>query len=88
MEIAITTMSSKGQIVIPKEMRSRIKEGEKIVILERDGQFVLKLARNLDKNFKDDLEFARRTEDAWKSYDRGEFKSSSAEDFLKELSKW
>ena len=88
MEIAITTMSSKGQIVIPKEMRSRIKEGEKIVILERDGQFVLKLARNLDKNFKDDLEFARRTEESYQRHEAGDFKVKSSKEFLKELKQW
>lgn len=89
MKIAITTMSSKGQIVLPADMRKRIKEGEKLVIIEKDGQFVLKLARDLDEQFKEDLEFAKRTEEAWKRHDRGEFKSfSNKEEFLAELEKW
>ena len=37
---------------------------------------------------KEDLEFARRTEEAWERYDKGEFKSMSGEEFLKELKKW
>ena len=41
----------------------------------------------LDKNLEEDLEFARRTEEAWKSYERGEFISMPVDEFLEELSK-
>ena len=34
MDISITKMSSKGQIVIPVEMRRNIKEGEKLIIIQ------------------------------------------------------
>jgi AbrB family looped-hinge helix DNA binding protein len=88
MDIGITKMSSKGQIVIPLEMRADMKEGEKLIVIKRDGQLILKKASALDKKFMDDLEFARRTEEAWKKYDRGEFKSMPMEEFLKELKKW
>ena len=36
----------------------------------------------------EDLEFARRTEEAYKEYDKGKFKSMSGEEFLEELKKW
>ncbi len=36
----------------------------------------------------EDLEFARRTEEAYKRHERGEFISMDSEDFLKELEKW
>jgi len=36
---------------------------------------------------KEDIEFARRTEEAWKEYEKGKFTSSSAKDFLKKLKK-
>jgi AbrB family looped-hinge helix DNA binding protein len=88
MDIAITRMSSKGQIVIPAEMRAEIQEGEKLIILKNEDQFIMKKADSLDKNFKEDLEFAHRTEEAWKRYEKGEFKEMKAEDFLKELEKW
>ena len=80
-------MSSKGQIVIPKEMRKDFKEGEKIVLIKNKKQIILKKATDLDKNLKEDLEFARRTEEAWKSYERGEFICKDANEFLKELAK-
>ena len=86
--IAITKMSSKGQVVIPNKMRGRFKEGEELVIIENGKQLIMEKAKDFSKNLKEDLEFARRTEEAWKKYDRGEFISMSAEEFLKELEKW
>ncbi len=88
MDVAITKMSSKGQVVIPAEMRADIKEGEKLLIIKRNDQLVMKKASRLDKQLEEDLEFARRTEEAWKRFEKGEFKSMPAEKFLKELKKW
>ena len=87
-EINITRISSKGQIVIPQEMRGNLKEGDKIVIIKNEGQIILKKREDFDKNLKEDLEFAKRTEQAWKRYEKGEFISMDAEDFLKEIKKW
>ncbi len=42
----------------------------------------------MDKYLKDDIEFARRTEEAWKRYERGEFTSMSLKKFLREIKKW
>ena len=88
MEIALTKMSSKGQIVIPTDMRKGIKEGDKLMIIKSNHQFIMKKASELDKKLKEDLEFAKRTEEAWKRYERGEFISKPAKEFLKELKKW
>jgi len=33
------------------------------------------------KNIEEDLEFAKRTEEAWKSYDKGEFIEMDFDDF-------
>ncbi|MBU0929547.1 MAG: AbrB/MazE/SpoVT family DNA-binding domain-containing protein [Nanoarchaeota archaeon] len=88
MEIALTKMSSKGQIVIPSTMRADIKEGDKIVIIENKGKLILEKVGEFDKKLEEDLEFVRRTEKAWKEYEKGKFTSSSAEDFLKEMEKW
>jgi AbrB family looped-hinge helix DNA binding protein len=85
--MGITKVSSKGQIVIPLNMRGDLKEGEEIVVIKNQDQIILKKMDKFSKNLKEDLEFARRTEEAWKQYERGEFVSSTAEEFLKELSK-
>jgi len=88
MEIAITKMSSKGQIVIPSELRKDIKEGEKIIIIKNEYQLILKKANNLDKQLKEDIEFARRTEEALKRYEKGQFKSMNFDDFIEEMKRW
>ena len=87
-EIDITRMSSKGQIVIPADLRYGIKEGDKLVIIRSEDQLILKKADKFDKNLAEDLEFARRTEKAWKEYKAGKFTSKSKEEFLAELEKW
>jgi AbrB family looped-hinge helix DNA binding protein len=83
--LEITKMSSKGQIVIPQEMRKGFHEGEKFVVMKAGKQLILKSVEDFDENIEEDLEFARRTEEAWKSYERGEFKSLPMDEFLKEL---
>jgi len=87
-QINITKMSSKGQIVIPKELREGIGEGDKLVVIRNGDQIILKRADKFDKNIEEDLEFAKRTEDAWKSYERGEFKTMEFDDFIEEMKKW
>jgi len=86
-ELSITKMSSKGQIVIPLEMRKEFHDGEKFIVIKAGDQLILKTLTAFDKNIKEDLEFARRTEEAWKSYERGEFKSLPVDDFFHELEK-
>ena len=87
-EINITKLSSKGQVVIPLEMREGIKEGDKLLIIRNGNQIILKKASDFDEQLKEDLEFARRTEEAWKAIERGEFTSYSQEEFLEKLEKW
>tara|TARA_Y100000310_G_C20567058_1_gene756016 strand:- start:351 stop:617 length:267 start_codon:yes stop_codon:yes gene_type:complete len=88
MDIAITKMSSKGQVVIPAEMREDIKVGEKLLLIKNQDQVIMKKAGKMDKQLEEDLEFARKTEEAWKKYEKGEFISMDGEDFLKEMEKW
>ncbi|MFH0986764.1 MAG: AbrB/MazE/SpoVT family DNA-binding domain-containing protein [Candidatus Micrarchaeota archaeon] len=86
--ISITKMSSKGQIVIPSDMRSGIKEGERFVVIRSGDKFILKSVSDFDENIEDDLLFAERTEKALERYEKGAFKKMSGKDFLKELGKW
>jgi len=88
MDVAITKLSSKGQIVIPSEMRKNIPIGEKLLIIRNRNQWILKRVKDIDKNFEDDLKFAKRTEEAFKRYERGEFKEVEGKKFLKMLEKW
>ena len=89
-DIAITKMSSKGQVVIPVEMRQDIAEGEKIIIIKSGAQLIMKKVDAMTKQLEEDLEFAKRTDEAIERYERGEgnFKCMSGDEFLKELDKW
>jgi hypothetical protein len=56
-------------------------------VIRNDEQLIIKKASKLDENLKEDLEFAKRTEDAWKKYEKGEFKEQNIDDFLNDLKK-
>ena len=87
-QIDITKLSSKGQIVIPLDLRKGFKEGEKIIVIRKGDSILLKKASKLDENFKEDLEFARRTEEAYKRIEAGEYMSVDSENLFKEMMKW
>ena len=88
MDIAITKMSSKGQVVIPAEMREDIVEGEKIIVFKSGNQIIMKKASEMDEKMKEDLEFARRTEEAWQKIEKGEGIKMGFDEFLEEMKKW
>ena len=88
MDIAITKMSSRGQIVIPSDMRKNLKEGEKLAIIRNDDQLILKRVSDFSSTLEEDLEFAKRTEEAYKKYENGEFVEMDADDFFKEMKEW
>lgn len=64
-QIDMTKMSSKGQVVIPADMRKDIKEGDKLVVIKNGEQIILKKANKFDKALEEDLEFAKRTMDLY-----------------------
>jgi len=88
MDVAITKMSSKGQVVIPVEMRAGIIEGEKLLIIQNDGQLIMKKANKLDSNLMADLEFAKKTNEAWKRIEEGKGVRMDFDDFIDEMKKW
>ncbi len=86
--ISITRLSSKGQIVIPSEMRKDLKEGDELLILKDDYRIVLQKVKKLTEEMKEDLEFAKRTEEAWQRIENGEYIEMPVDKFLEELEKW
>ncbi len=75
-KLKITSMSSRGQIVIPLDIREQLglKEGEKFVVVGEDDTIVLKKLevpsfRGFDKLLKKTMEHARkqglREKDMW-----------------------
>jgi bifunctional DNA-binding transcriptional regulator/antitoxin component of YhaV-PrlF toxin-antitoxin module len=88
MEVAITRMSSKGQIVIPSEMRRDMKDGEKIFLIKDGNRFLMKRISELDKDFEEDLEFARKTEEAYLRHEKGDSVEMEFDDFIDEMKTW
>ena len=86
--MSVTKMSSKGQIVIPSNMREDLKEGDEILIIKDEGRLILKKVDNMTEEMKEDLEFAKRTEEAYKRHERGESIEMDFDDFIEEMKKW
>ena len=83
MEVAITKMSSKGQIVIPQEMRERVNEGDKFLIIKSKDQYILKRTEDLTDELKADIEFAEKTEAALERISQGKGKEMEFDEFYK-----
>lgn len=86
--VDVTKLSSKGQVVIPQDMREEFNVGDKFMIIKKDHQFILKPVQELGENFMEDLKFAKRTIEALERYGKGNFKEVSGKDFLDELERW
>ncbi len=84
----MTRMSSKGQIVIPQDMRADFQVGAKIFIIKNNNQVILKSEKSLEENFVEDLEFAQKTEAAMKRIENGEGIKVDFDDFIEEMKKW
>ncbi|GAB6284110.1 MAG: hypothetical protein STSR0009_03090 [Methanoregula sp.] len=60
MEVGITRMSSKGQIVIPASMRTDLLEGEKLLIIKEGERIILKPLDELKPALREDILFAKK----------------------------
>ena len=60
MEFAIAKVSTKGQIVIPSNLRGDIISGDEFLIVKEDDKFILKNVKHLAENLKNDLQFAHQ----------------------------
>ena len=70
MIIDTTKMSSRGQIVIPLDMREGINEGDKLIIIRKDDEIILKksipeTALLSEKSFAETW-FNKEEDEAWK----------------------
>ncbi|MCS4542246.1 MAG: AbrB/MazE/SpoVT family DNA-binding domain-containing protein [Euryarchaeota archaeon] len=84
----LTKASSKGQIVIPTEVRKKlgIKEGSVFAVSAKKNLLVLK---KLDAKMKpEDLRTLKLIEEAWKDIEKGRYRVATPEKFFKELAKW
>ena len=84
----LTKASSKGQIVIPTDIRKKlgVKEGSVFAVTTKKDMIVLK---KLDTKMKpEDLKTLKLIEEAWEDIEKGRYKVYSKEAFFKELKRW
>lgn len=82
MEIEITKITSKGQVVIPQDIREEadIEEGEKFFVYSSGDSIILKRTKNF-KAVKSKKEFDRVFKNAWKkAKERGITRENVAEE--------
>ena len=84
----LTRVSSKGQLVIPQDIRKKldIKEGNTFAVTSKDDLVILKKIKN--PILKEELRILNEVEEAWKEIEKGECIKTTKEDFLKELEEW
>ena len=80
--------SSKGQIVIPSNIRRKFKigNGSLLAVTTQDDLIVLKKVSS--KISPADMKTLKLIEEAWKDLDKGNYKVRSKEDFFKEYREW
>jgi len=88
MDVAITKMSSKGQVVIPASMRTDLPEGERLLIIRDGERIILKSLTELEPALQEDILFAEKTEQAFEEYSKGTFTKKKAGDFIDEMKSW
>jgi AbrB family looped-hinge helix DNA binding protein len=88
MNFELTKLSSKGQVVIPGNIRQELelKDGEVFAVSSREDMIVLKKIKNPLE--RENLRIFSEIKNAWKEISEGKFKEMELEDFLKEISKW
>ncbi len=87
-ETVFTTISSKGQIVIPNMVRKKldIKDGNVFAITEKKGLIVLKKVNQ--QLSQDDIKTLKSIHDAWKEIENGNGGKAKTSKFLTEFAKW
>ena len=88
MDIELTKISTKGQVVIPRDIRKKmgLQDGETLAVSTKDNLIVLKKIQNPIE--EDDLKTLSEIKEAWKEIGSGKYKKMSSQDFLTELSQW
>ncbi len=81
----ITKLSTKGQIVIPEEIREGINVGTPFIVTKKDNLIILKIVGGLTKEEIDEM---KELDKIWKEIDAGKGITLNKEKFLKEMNAW
>jgi len=81
----VTTLSTKGQIIIPEKLRAGYEIGSSFLVSKIDELIVLKPIKNLS------LEETKEIKDLnkiWKEIDSGKVETYSEKEFFKAMKQW
>ena len=81
----ITKLSTKGQIVIPEEIRKDLKSGTAFVVSRQDNLIILKKVEDLTKQ---EMEEMKELDKIWKDIDSGNCESYTEREFFEKLKEW
>ena len=87
-ELEFTRASSKGQIVLPGNIRKKlgIQKGSVLSVVAKNDMIVLKKMNATLST--EDLKTLKLIEEAWKDIEKGRYKIRSKDAFFKELKRW
>lgn len=84
----LTRLSSKGQLVIPQNVRNHvgIKEGNMLAVASYNGLVVLK---KVNAHISEqDLRTLKLVDEAWEDIENGKYRQLSRQEFLNKLKEW
>ena len=81
----ITKLSTKGQIVIPENLRKDLPIGTPFTVIKKGDLIVLKKVEGLTEN---EIREMKELDGIWKDIDAGKGISLNKEEFLKEMNAW
>ena len=81
----ITKLSTKGQIVIPENLRGSFEVGTPFMVSKQGNLIVLKRMNGLTKAEIDEM---KELDKIWKEIDEGKCDSYSVDEFFNTMKKW
>tara|TARA_Y100000310_G_scaffold345258_1_gene463175 strand:+ start:3759 stop:4010 length:252 start_codon:yes stop_codon:yes gene_type:complete len=81
----ITKLSTKGQIVIPENLRESFEVGTSFMVSKQGNLIVLKKMNGLTKAEIDEM---KELDKIWKEIDDGKCDSYSVDEFFNAMKKW
>ena len=78
-------VAGKARVDAEREIGKPIVSGDNYLDVKSGDQIILKKASDFSENIEEDLEFAKRTEEAYKRIEAGEFVEMEFDDFIVEM---
>jgi AbrB family looped-hinge helix DNA binding protein len=92
MDVDVSKVGERGQIVIPQEIRERLKieAGERFLVISENDDIVFRPIRKIKSlnEIEEDIIDMKIAERRWREIEEGKQKGLSEKEFLKELEKW